>query len=86
MANEQYRLYVEQLKNVIQSLGYALSSYNIGPDKITATVKINSKDLDQNQQNLVGIQFRRIIATQAWTITAQQMFNDSLVFSIEKEV
>lgn len=80
------RLFIEQLKNVIQSLGYSLASYNIGTNRITATVKINAKNLDQEKQNLIGIQFRRIIGTQAWVITSQQKFDDDLVFSIEKEI
>jgi len=80
------RIIIEQLKNLIQSLGYAVDGYNIGADRLTATIKIGAKDLNQDQQNLIGIQLRRIVATQAWTITASQKIGDDLVFSLEKEI
>lgn len=86
MANEQNRLQIEQLKNLIQSLHYDMSGYAITPTELTATVKINVKDLDQSQQNIVELQFKRIIATQGWIETSAQKFEDYLVFYVSKVI
>jgi hypothetical protein len=65
---------------------YELVGYAITPTELTATAKISVKGLDQTQQNLVELQFRRIIDTQGWTVTSAENADDFIMFSLRKDI
>lgn len=84
MPNETANLFIEQLRSVLQTFNYDLISYDIGLTDITAIAKVPIKDLDQSQQNILQIQFNRIINTQGWSAAAATPKDDYLFFTLTR--